>query len=60
VARNFASDLDDAGRRFRFLIGDRDTKLPIPRSLPLPPIDDGTVTRLDVLGGIIDEYERAA
>jgi hypothetical protein len=26
VARNFASDLEDAGRRFRFLIRDRDTK----------------------------------
>jgi putative transposase len=26
VARNFASDLEDEGRRFRFLIRDRDTK----------------------------------
>jgi hypothetical protein len=26
VARNFASALEDAGRRFRFLIRDRDTK----------------------------------
>ena len=26
AARNFASDVDDAGRRFRFLIRDRDTK----------------------------------
>jgi putative transposase len=26
VARNFASDLEDAGRHFRFLIRDRDTK----------------------------------
>jgi transposase InsO family protein len=26
VARNFAADLDDTGRRFRFLIRDRDTK----------------------------------
>ena len=26
VARNFAGDLEDAGRRFRFLIRDRDTK----------------------------------
>ncbi len=26
VARNFASDLEDAGRRFQFLIRDRDTK----------------------------------
>jgi putative transposase len=26
VARTFASDLEDAGRRFRFLIRDRDTK----------------------------------
>jgi len=33
---------------------------PIPRSFPLSPIDDGTVTRLDILGGIIHEYERAA
>jgi putative transposase len=138
VARNFASDLEDAGRRFRFLIRDRDRDIkftasfdevfasigvetirtrvrspranayaerfvrtsrqecldhllvvsrqhlesvldkyvahdnqarpprglhlgqPIPRSLPLPPIDDGTVTRPDILGGIIDEYEYAA
>jgi putative transposase len=27
VARKFPSDLEDAGRRFRFLIRDRDTKL---------------------------------
>ncbi len=26
VARHFASDLEDAGHRFRFLIRDRDTK----------------------------------
>jgi putative transposase len=26
VARNFASDLEDAGHRFRFLVRDRDTK----------------------------------
>jgi transposase InsO family protein len=26
VARNFASDLEDAGQRFRFLVRDRDTK----------------------------------
>jgi transposase InsO family protein len=26
VARNFATDLEDADRRFRFLIRDRDTK----------------------------------
>jgi putative transposase len=26
VARNFTSDLDDTGRRFRFLVRDRDTK----------------------------------
>ena len=33
---------------------------PITRSFPLSPIDDSTVTRLDILGGIIHEYERAA
>jgi len=26
VARNFCTDLEDAGRRLRFLIRDRDTK----------------------------------
>jgi hypothetical protein len=30
------------------------------RPFSLPPIDDGTVTRLDILGGIIQEYERVA
>jgi putative transposase len=136
VARNFGSDLEDVGRRFRFLNRDQDTKFtasfdevfasigvetirtpirspranayaerfvrtirqecldhllvvsrqhlesvldkyvqhynqvrphrglhlgqPIPRSFPLSPIDDGAVTRPDILGGIIHEYERAA
>jgi putative transposase len=33
---------------------------PITRTFPLSPIDNGTVTRLDILGGIIHEYVRAA
>ncbi|MGC8514348.1 MAG: integrase core domain-containing protein [Acidimicrobiales bacterium] len=33
---------------------------PMPHRLPLAPIDDGTVTRVDILGGIIHEYNRAA
>jgi putative transposase len=33
---------------------------PIPCCVPPPPIDDEAVTRRDVLGGIIHEYERAA
>ena len=136
VARNVATDLEEAGRGFRFLIGDRDTRFtrsfdevftsigvhtirtpvrspranayaerfvrtvrqdcldhllvvsrrqlesvlneyvrhynqarphrglqlapPIPRSLPCPPINKATITRRDILGGIIHEYERAA
>jgi putative transposase len=136
VARNFASELEDSGRKFRFLVRDRDAKftrnfdevfasigvetirtpvrspranafaerfvrtirqecldhqlvisrrhlesvlgeyvrhynqarphrglnlgLPIPRSLPFPPVDHGAVTRRDILGGIIHEYDRAA
>ena len=136
VADTFAADLEEAGRGFRFLIRDRDTKFtrsfdevftsigvqtirtpvrspranayaerfvhtvrqdcldhllvvsrrhlesvlneyvrhynqarphrglqlapPIPRSLPCPPINKATITRRDILGGIIHEYERAA
>jgi putative transposase len=134
VARNFASDLEEAGRRFRFLIRDRDTKfttsfdavfasigvetvrtpirspranafaerfvrttrtecldhllvvsrrhletvldeyirhynqarphrgLQLAQPLPRPPtpITGGRVTRRDILGGIIHEYEHAA
>ncbi len=38
-----------------------DSRTPVPaHSRPLPPIDDGTVTRLVILGGIIHEYGRAA
>jgi transposase len=33
---------------------------PIPRSLPCPPINKATITRRDILGAIIHEYERAA
>ncbi len=38
----------------------RGLQLAQPISRPGTVIDDGTVTRRDVLGGIIHEYERAA
>ena len=136
MPRNFAADLEEAGRGSPFLIGDRDTRFtrsfdevftsigvqtirtpvrspranahaerfvptvrqdcldhllvvsrrhlesvlneyvrhynqarphpglqlaqPIPRSLPCPPINKATITRRDILGAIIHEYERAA
>ena len=43
VARNFASDLEGAGRRFRFLIRDRDTKFTASFDTVLTSIDIETI-----------------
>ena len=60
--RHLESVLDEYVRHYNQARPHRGLHLgqPIPRSLPLPPIDDGTVTRREILGGIIHEYERAA
>jgi putative transposase len=60
--RHLASVFDEYVRHYNEARPHRGLQLgqPIPRSLPLPPIDNGTITRRDILGGIIHEYERAA
>jgi putative transposase len=65
VARNFTSDLEGAGRSFRFLNGHRPHRglgLAVPTH-PENSSDDtaaGHIVRHDVLGGLIHEYERVA
>ena len=60
--RHLESVLSDYARHYNEARPHRGLQLgqPILRPFSLPPIDDGTVTRLDILGGIIHEYERVA
>ena len=60
--RHLESVLSDYVRHYNEARPHRGLQLgqPILRPFSLPPIDDGTVTRLDILGGIIHEYERVA
>src|ERR1035438_3585557 len=53
--RHLASVFDEYVRHYNEARPHRGLQLgqPTPRSLPLPPIDNGTITRRDILGGII-------
>ena len=57
LARELARELDETGHRFRYLIRDRDAKFTGAFAFPTP---SKRIQRRTVLGGLINEYQRAA